>query len=848
MLHLRERLLPLLRATAANPHTSAATSSSSSSLYLSRLLLSTSANATAAIPFSVDDYLIATCGLTNAQALKSSAKLSRLKSASNPDAVLALLSGVGLSRADIAAVVAAEPQILCGNVDNIARRIASLRDRVGLTDPQIRSFLLAGGATGLRKCDIASRVEFWIPILGSFEMLLKLVRRNNVIVVSDVERVFKPNVALLQECGLPVCDIAKLAGTNPRLLTFNPERVKTFVRRADVLGVQRTSSRFKYLVAKVGSISEESATARMKLLSSILNCSMDSIRSIVCRLPSVISYSEENLRNKIEFLTITVGCSQDKIGDIVCKVPGILSCSGEHIRSKIDFLASILGCSKDNICAVVCKKPQILALSVENIRCKLNFMINEIGLESEYIEERPCMLTYSLEKRIVPRHSVIKILRTMGLIKEDVSFYNVLTYCEKDFIGIYIYPYQEAAPMLADFYAAACGRENRLLPLLRAGASHLRTSVSSTSSSLHLSRLLLSTAARSAAAAAPFSVEDYLVETCGLTGAQALKSSAQISHLRSASNPDAVLAHLSGVGLSRADLAAVVSAEPGLLCVRADNIARRVASLRGCAGLSDPQIHSLLLSGGAKGLRGCDIATRVEFWILFLGSFERLLKLVKSNYTVLTSDIQKVIKPNIALLQECGLTVCDIANKTTLRRMLTMNPKRVETSVQHADELGIARSSGVFKYMLAKSCSISGSEAMARMRFLSSTLGCPMDKIRDIVCKSPSILGYTQQNENLCRKINFMVTEVGLEPKYIIERTFMLTYSLEKRIVPRNSVIKILRTVGLMKEDAGFSKLLTLSEKNFIARYIDPYKQEVPMIEDAYAAACTGKMSDEVQL
>ncbi|CAM0903023.1 unnamed protein product [Alopecurus aequalis] len=41
-----------------------------------------------------------------------------------------------------------------------------------------------------------------------------------------------------------------------------------------------------------------------------------------------------------------------------------------------------------------------------------------------------------------------------------------------------------------------------------------------------------------------FSVEDYLVGTYGLTPAQALKASGKISHLKSPSNPDAVLAFL----------------------------------------------------------------------------------------------------------------------------------------------------------------------------------------------------------------------------------------------------------------------------------------------------------------
>uniref|UniRef100_A0A0D3HJB9 Uncharacterized protein n=1 Tax=Oryza barthii TaxID=65489 RepID=A0A0D3HJB9_9ORYZ len=786
--------------------------------------------------------------------LAASGKLAYLKSSSNPDAELALLSGVGLSRADLAAVVAADPMLLCARPANIALRLHSLRDRVGLSDADIAGFLLAGGANAaqaFRGCDIASRLEFWIPFLGSFEMLLKIVRSNYNVLTSDLEKVVKPNIALLQECGLTVCDIAKMFVSHSRVLTMNPKRMEACMRRTDELGVQRSSRQFKYVLSYVSRITEGKAAAKMRFLSSILGCSMDNIRG----------FSDENLRHKI------------------------------------------------------------------------NFMITEVGLEPEDIVERLWVLTFSLEKRMVPRHSVIKILRAMG--KDVVDFSNSLIYSVEKFIARYIDPYKQAAPTLADTYAAACAgkikkymqalpfageipagggggamlhlRQRLLLPV--ACAAHLHTSFASRSAvSLHLSRLLLSTAA-------PFSVEDYLAATCSLTGDQALKASKKISHLRSAANPDAVLAHLSGVGLSRAELAAVVAIEPQLLCVRADNIARRIASLRDRVGLSDPQIGLLLRAGGAKALCGCDIAPRVEFLIPFVGSFEMLLKMVKACYRVLTADIEKVIKPNIAALQECGLTVYDIVKMASLApRMLVCNPKQVESSARRADELGLHRSSGLFKYGVAINCCISEDKAAAKMRFLSSILGCSMDKVRGIVCRTPAILGYSEENigskieflastlgcsmnniccvvyksppilglseenlcgkieffssilgcpqekicavlckhpkviglsnENLCRKINFMIAVVGLEPEDIVERLWVLTFSLEKRMVPRHSVIKILRAMG--NDVVDFSNSLKYSEKKFIARCIDPYKKAAPTLVDAYAAACAGKMRADV--
>jgi mTERF domain-containing protein len=80
-----------------------------------------SAAATAAVfrdpQFVAEEYLIDTCGLTRAQALKASANLFHLKSPQNPDDVVAFLAGIGLSGADLAALVAKDPLFLCADVE-----------------------------------------------------------------------------------------------------------------------------------------------------------------------------------------------------------------------------------------------------------------------------------------------------------------------------------------------------------------------------------------------------------------------------------------------------------------------------------------------------------------------------------------------------------------------------------------------------------------------------------------------------------------------------------------------------------------------------------------------------------
>ncbi|KAF0894664.1 hypothetical protein E2562_001957 [Oryza meyeriana var. granulata] len=123
LIHLWSRLLRLLCISYSH-------ASAFPYLHLHHLPLSTAASSATVTPFSIKDYLIGTYSLTSTRALKATKKVSHLKSATNPDAVLTLLSSVGLSHANLATTVAANPLLLYSTADNLARRIASLRNRV----------------------------------------------------------------------------------------------------------------------------------------------------------------------------------------------------------------------------------------------------------------------------------------------------------------------------------------------------------------------------------------------------------------------------------------------------------------------------------------------------------------------------------------------------------------------------------------------------------------------------------------------------------------------------------------------------------------------------------------------
>jgi mTERF domain-containing protein, mitochondrial len=156
------------------------------------------------IPFATEDYLVANCGLSRAQALKASKKISHLKSSSKPDAVLDFLAGLGLSRAEVATVVTNDPRFLCADVEKtLVPRVVGLTD-LGMSCAEMARLVLAV-QTRFRTALLHRNLGFSLSVFGSFDELLQVLKVNNGFLNMDLEKVAKPNVEFLQQCGISLC-------------------------------------------------------------------------------------------------------------------------------------------------------------------------------------------------------------------------------------------------------------------------------------------------------------------------------------------------------------------------------------------------------------------------------------------------------------------------------------------------------------------------------------------------------------------------------------------------------------------------------------------------------------------
>jgi mTERF domain-containing protein len=381
---LRQRIAPLLLhsvSLAPGPHTS-------SPLVSLRSYLSTTAPTISPKPFAVEDYLVATCGLSPARALKASKKISHLKSPSKPDAVLAFLTGLGVPRADVATLVAADPNFLCASVERtLAPRVAELCN-LGLSRSEVAR-IIPVALYSFRRCSLGRTVSFWLPVFGSFDKLLQGLRNNAGIFSVDFESVAKPNLDFLQQCGLSACEIVGVNKYSSRLLTMKPECLREAAERVEELGIKRNSPMFRHAFCLVAFVSQEDVAKKIGLFKKI-------------------------------------GFSQHHALEIVRKAPLVLGASENRIRRVVDFLT------------------------------------RDVGLEAHYIAQRPALIMYSLERRLLPRHHLLSVLRSKGFCNLELNYYTA-SMVEKTFMQKFVTPYKDNVPGLAEDYTSRRSCMSRLL-------------------------------------------------------------------------------------------------------------------------------------------------------------------------------------------------------------------------------------------------------------------------------------------------------------------------------------------------------------------------------------------------
>jgi mTERF domain-containing protein, mitochondrial len=361
----------------------------------------------------------------------------------------------------------------------------------------------------------------------------------------------------------------------------------------------------------------------------------------------------------------------------------------------------------------------------------------------------------------------------------------------------------------------------------------------SNSNYIFIHRLLFTATSQAPPPQPHFAAVNYLIQSCGLSSDQALRASKYIDHLKSSDKPDAMLQFLRQFGFRESDIRTAVSRDSRILCSNVEKNCRPNAEKLKEVGFSIDDI-SALFSRYPTIFRSY-VKPKIDFWMRTLGSIENFSTVVKVQPNVICVSLEKVLIPNLSFLQEqLHLSVCQIVRLIRLAPFLiTSSPEAMAIKVRKAEELGIRCSSRMFLYALSLVSNLSQQTIDARLNNLKS-LGFSQEEVATIVSKVPFVLRV--QDEMMGRKVKFLLHEVGCDRSNVVNLPVLLTLSLEKRLIPRSLVKKLLELKGLLVTARKFYAFTVVSEKQFMEKFVLAHDHAIPGLRHAYLDACAGNI------
>ncbi|KAM1401526.1 hypothetical protein ACFX2F_028666 [Malus domestica] len=82
----------------------------------------------------------------------------------------------------------------------------------------------------------------------------------------------------------------------------------------------------------------------------------------------------------------------------------------------------------------------------------MDLLVNKMGWSSKMIAKYPVVLTLSLERRLIPRCSVVKVLLLKGLMNDNLNLGSVLKPTDKQFLEMFVKRYLGKVPRLLSVY------------------------------------------------------------------------------------------------------------------------------------------------------------------------------------------------------------------------------------------------------------------------------------------------------------------------------------------------------------------------------------------------------------
>ncbi|PPE02321.1 hypothetical protein GOBAR_DD00655 [Gossypium barbadense] len=550
------------------------------------------------------------------------------------------------------------------------------------------------------------------------------------------------------------------------------------------------------------------------------------ILTLLNRQPRLLLYDPVRLKEIVEEVKrMGIGSSRMKF---LVAVQAFRSMSKSTLEKKIDVYRR-WGWSDQEINEAFGRYPLCMTVSEEKTMAIMDFLVNKMGYSSTLIAKEPCLVTRSLEKRIIPRAVFARELISQGLVNE-FKLSTLFETSEKIIKQVGLEqskqsPNRVKNKTIGGFWRFNRGRRTSLLHGRQAMASSQNFNLSITKISTTLRFFSISSNEHS------FTVS-YLINKCGFSPESASRTSNYV-HFETPEKPDSLIIFLDNHGFSKTQIKNLIKRQPKLLYSDTEKTLLPKLEFLYSIGFSMPELAKLL--SDYPTLLRASLEKRIipSFNLLrnLFQSDDKAIKSIKRFAGILVSDFEKNLLPNMNILRGIGVPESNILLQLHRKpRTLMFNPVRLEEIVEEVKRMGIDTSRKKFLDVVFAMKSMTKSTLEKKID-VYKRWGWSDQEIHEAFRRYP--LCMTVSEDKIMAIMDFLVNKMGYSSTLVAKQSSVLSRSLEKRIVPRALFAQELSSKGLVN-DFKLSVLFDTSEKTFNKMFGDYFVKKAPELLKLY--------------
>ncbi|KAF1880279.1 hypothetical protein Lal_00048915 [Lupinus albus] len=326
----------------------------------------------------------------------------------------------------------------------------------------------------------------------------------------------------------------------------------------------------------------------------------------------------------------------------------------------------------------------------------------------------------------------------------------------------------------------------------------------------------------------------YLINSCGLSPDLALKLSKRVK-LKNHDGPNAVLDLLKNYGFSKTQLSIFIKRLPKVLVAEPDKILLPKLKFYQSIGVSKTDLPKILIGNSSLltiGLKN-NIIPRYNVIRSLVRSDEEVVSTLKHGpryfhgYEVINDSVQ-----NVEVLRQLGLPQSSISLLVTnFPSVVFIKHSKFNEAAETVKEMGFDPSKTNFVIALQVFAKMDKAMWNAKLEIFERW-GWSRDICLLAFKKYPQYMMVAEKK--IMKTLSFLMEDMNCSLEDIARCPGILNRNLEKTLMPRCAVVKVLKSRGLVKNDLLIGSFMLIAEKTFVEKYVTRFQNNVPLLLDVY--------------